>query len=87
MANSLHFVQPAGRAGVVASLADHLRVGGAFVVVEYDADHGNPWVPHPFRFDTWVRVAGTAGLVAPRPLEHVPSRFLGGIYSAVAFRG
>jgi ubiquinone/menaquinone biosynthesis C-methylase UbiE len=86
MANSLHFVAPDRQGGLVDTLARHLRPGGAFVVVEYDADHGNPWVPHPFRYDTWVRMTAAAGLVAPRRLEHVPSRFLGGIYSAVALR-
>jgi SAM-dependent methyltransferase len=86
MANSLHFVAPDRQTGVVAALSSHLRVGGAFVVVEYDADRGNPWVPHPFRYDTWVTMAAGAGLTAPRRLARVPSRFLGGIYSAVAFR-
>jgi SAM-dependent methyltransferase len=86
MANSLHFVAPDRQAGVVATVASHLRAGGAFVVVEYDADHGNPWVPHPFRYDTWAAMAAEAGLSAPRRLGRVPSRFLGGIYSAVAFR-
>src|SRR3977135_4158453 len=42
---------------VVRQLASHLRPGGAFVVVEYDADHGNPWVPNPFTFATWQRMA------------------------------
>ena len=30
--------------------------GGRFVVVEYDADRGNPWVPHPFSY----RIVGAA---------------------------
>jgi SAM-dependent methyltransferase len=87
MANSLHFVTRDRQPAVVRGLASHLRPGGPFVVVEYDADHGNPWVPHPFRFDTWTAIAAAAGLTAPRPLGRVPSRFLDGIYSAVAYRG
>jgi ubiquinone/menaquinone biosynthesis C-methylase UbiE len=87
MANSLHFVAPDRQVGVVAGLAAHLRAGGAFVVVEYDAERGNPWVPHPFRYDTWVAMAAAAGLSEPASLRRVPSRFLGGIYSAVAYRG
>jgi SAM-dependent methyltransferase len=85
-ANSLHFVPRERQAGVVRTLATHLRPGGTFVVVEYDADHGNPWVPYPFRFDSWVSMAARAGLVETRRLGHAPSRFLGGIYSAVARR-
>ena len=47
-ANSLHFVARERQVDVVRQLATHLRPGGAFLVVEYDADRGNPWVPHPF---------------------------------------
>ena len=86
MANSLHFVAPDRQTGVVTSLAAHLKAGGAFVVVEYDADSGNPWVPHPFRFDAWVAMTVAAGLIRPRWLGSVPSRFLGGIYAAAAYR-
>ena len=81
-ANSLHFVPRDRQAGVIGALASHLRPGGTFAVVEYDADRGNPWVPHPFRFATWERLAGEAGLVEARLLGRVPSRFLGAIYSA-----
>ena len=85
-ANSLHFVPRDQQADVVATLAGYLRPGGTFVLVEYDADHGNPWVPHPFRFDGWERLAEAGGLVEARYLGRVASRFLGGIYSAAARR-
>ena len=53
---------------------------GAFVVVEYDADRGNPWVPHPFTCGSWERLAESAGLDRdapdrPRP-EPLPRRDL-----------
>jgi SAM-dependent methyltransferase len=85
-ANSLHFVTPNRQVDVVRALASHLRPGGSFVVVEYDADRGNPWVPHPFGYPTWERMAVAAGLADTRRLHRVPSRFLGGIYSAVSRR-
>jgi SAM-dependent methyltransferase len=85
-ANSLHFVPRDRQADVIRSLAAHLRAGGRFVIVEYDTDHGNPWVPHPFAPGSWVRLAAAAGLIEARRLHRVPSRFLGGIYSAVAQR-
>jgi SAM-dependent methyltransferase len=85
-ANSLHFVEPGLQVDVVRSLASHVRVGGLFVVVEYDADRGNPWVPHPFGFAAWERMAAASGLVDTRRLHRVPSRFLGGIYSAASQR-
>jgi ubiquinone/menaquinone biosynthesis C-methylase UbiE len=85
-ANSLHFVPRDRQGAVIAGLAACLRPGGTFVVVEYDADHGNPWVPNPFRYPAWERLAMASGLSGLRPLGRVPSRFLGGIYSAAARR-
>jgi SAM-dependent methyltransferase len=85
-ANSLHFVRRDRQAGVIRAVAGHLQPGAPFVVVEYDADRGNPWVPHPFSLATWSRLAEEAGLVDTRPLARVPSRFLGAIYSAVSRR-
>jgi SAM-dependent methyltransferase len=86
IANALHFVDRRRQPAVVRSLAAHLRPGGRFVVVEYDADHGNPWVPHPFSSVAWERLAQEAGLIEPRQTGRVPSRFLGAIYAAVAIR-
>jgi SAM-dependent methyltransferase len=86
-ANSLHFVAPERQLEVVAALAGHLHAGGRFVVVEYDAERGNPWVPHPISFERWRGLAEDAGLVRIRLTGRVPSRFHGSIYSAVAERG
>ncbi len=83
-ANSLHFVadQPAVLRAVHAALAP----GGPFVIVEYDTEHGNPYVPHPIAFDRLPSLAAAAGFTPPRLLHRVPSRFLGAIYGAVATR-
>lgn len=85
-ANSLHFVVRERQAPVVAALARHLRSGAPFVLVEYDADRGNPWVPHPFRLAGWRELAATSGLVDTLEIGRVPSRFLGSIYAAVSRR-
>ena len=85
-ANSLHFVARERQVEAIRGLATHLRPGGAFVVVEYDADRGNPWVPNPFSAGSWDALAIAAGLTDPRPIGRVPSRFLGAIYAAVARR-
>jgi hypothetical protein len=86
-ANSLHFVGRKQQLDVVAALAAHVAPGGRFVVVEYDADHGNPWVPHPFSYPSWERLAASAGLTGTRRIGRVPSRFLDGIYSAESRTG
>jgi SAM-dependent methyltransferase len=85
-ANSLHFVARDRQVAVIAALAEHIRPGGRFVVVEYDADRGNPWVPDPFSAASWERLAAAAGLVDTRRIGRVPSRFLGAIYSAESRR-
>ena len=83
MANSLHFARD--QAAVVRRVAGLLRPGGRLILVEYDADRGNPWVPYPLSYRTWEALAGRAGLVGVRRVGRVPSRFLGAIYSSVAF--
>jgi len=82
MANSLHFVDD--KIPVVALVRGYLRSGGRLLVVEYDSDHGNPYVPHPMTFETWRSLAAEAGFVDTRRLASVPSRFLRQIYSALS---
>jgi len=85
-ANSLHYVPRRRQVTTVRSLAGHLRPGAPFIVVEYDADRGNPWVPHPFSMRGWERLAAEAGLEEATEIGRVPSRFLGAIYGAVSRR-
>ena len=85
-ANSIHFVPRARQVAAIRSLAAHLRPGAPFIVVEYDADRGNPWVPHPLSISGWERLAAEAGLEGTTEIGRVPSRFLGGIYGAVSRR-
>jgi ubiquinone/menaquinone biosynthesis C-methylase UbiE len=83
-ANSLHFVTDP--ADVLRRAADQIGPAGRVVVVEYDADRGNPWVPHPFSVKRFAEIAEAAGLANAREIGRVPSRFLGAIYSAMAER-
>jgi SAM-dependent methyltransferase len=83
-ANSLHFVPRDRQVETVRRLAAMLRPGGRFLVVEYDADRGNPWVPHPFSVASWQRMAADAGLQGTVEVGRVPSRFLGAIYAAAS---
>ena len=82
MANSLHFVRD--KRLVLESVHGMLRPGGSLLVVEYGADRGNPWVPHPFSYPSWERLAAEAGFEGTRLLKTIPSRFLGTLYSAVS---
>lgn len=82
MANSLHFVED--KTAVLGLVRGYLKPGGRLLVVEYDSDRGNAWVPHPFTFETWRELASAAGFVETRKLATVPSRFLHRIYSALS---
>ncbi len=81
-ANALHFVRDP--ASVIGRIHESLRPGARILIVEYDSDSGNPWVPHPFSFRTWQQSAADLGLLDTRLIERVPSRFLGAMYAAAS---
>jgi ubiquinone/menaquinone biosynthesis C-methylase UbiE len=82
MANSLHVVRD--KTPVLALVRSMLRPGGKLIVVEYGTDRGNPWVPHPFTYERWERMAAQAGFEKTRLLRTIPSRHTGSMYSAVS---
>jgi SAM-dependent methyltransferase len=84
MANSLHFQRE--KQGVLGLILAYLRPGGRLILVEYDTDQGNHWVPYPLSFTTWQRLATANGFEDTRLLATRPSRFLGRIFSAVSFK-
>ena len=84
MANSLHFIRD--KRAVLARVRGLLRPGGVLLLVEYDTDQGNTWVPYPLSFRSWESLASESGFVGTRMIGSQPSRFLGSIYSAVSQR-
>ena len=84
MANSLHFVRD--KRPVLRAVLAMLKPGGRLIVVEYSTDRGNPWVPHPFSFETWLRLSTDAGLVGTEQIGSVPSRYFGSMYAALSRR-
>jgi ubiquinone/menaquinone biosynthesis C-methylase UbiE len=82
MANSLHFFRD--RIGILRAVRGLLKPGGLLLVVEYNVDRGNPWVPHPLSFETFRDLTLRAGFSEPRLLGKHPSGFLQEFYSAAA---
>lgn len=82
MANSLHFVSD--KRSVLSLVRGYLKPGGRLILVEYDTDRGNPWVPHPLSYSTWEHLSTDAGFTATKLLARRPSRVLGAIYSALS---
>lgn len=82
MANSLHFHRDWQR--VVRHVCGWLRPGGAFVLVEYDTDEGNAWVPYPLSYTTWATIAPQCGLRDTHRIGRKPTRDGRGFYSALS---
>jgi trans-aconitate methyltransferase len=60
MANSLHYVQE--QVACIKQLKTHLRNGaGVFILIEYDTDRANQWVPFPVSFARAQWIFGEAG--------------------------
>ena len=83
MANSLHFFKDKQK--ILRHVGSFLKPNGALLLVEYNVDSGNPWVPYPLTFETYRKLAPRAGFSEPRLLATVPSRFLREFYSALAY--
>lgn len=84
MANSLHFFR--NKAHVLRHVGSFLQPGGRLLLVEYNVDRGNPWVPHPLSFETFRGLAPRAGFEEPRLLGKHPSSFLKEFYAALTFK-
>ena len=84
MANSLHYFK--NKEKILRHVREFLKPNGALLLVEYNVDSGNFWVPHPLTFETFHSLAPRAGFTEPKLLAKVPSRFLNEFYSAVAYR-
>ena len=84
-ANALHFVEPRHKVEVVRLLKSYLEPEGRLVVVEYNTETGNMWVPHPFSYKGWETLAREAGFAHTQLLATAPSRFLNGFYSAMSW--
>lgn len=84
MANALHFFREKGP--VVRLIRNCLRKGGTFILVEYNVDRGNYWVPYPLAYKSWEDLARQCEFQQTRRLATVPSRFLKEIYAAASVR-
>ena len=82
MANALHFQRH--KDGVLQLIHNYLKPGGRLILVEYNVDRGNFWVPYPLSYPTWEKLAAQNGFVGTRLLHTRPSSFLREIYSAVS---
>jgi ubiquinone/menaquinone biosynthesis C-methylase UbiE len=81
MANSLHFVKY--KESFLEELKNLLKPDGRLLIVEYDTDQANPYVPHPLAFGNLEKLLIDRGFEV-KLLAHAPSRYQNRMYSAVA---
>jgi ubiquinone/menaquinone biosynthesis C-methylase UbiE len=83
MANSLHFIR--SKDSTLARVRGYLKPKGRLLMVEYNSDQGNMWVPYPFTYPTWEKLSRASGFEHTELLATYPSRFLREIYSAASW--
>jgi ubiquinone/menaquinone biosynthesis C-methylase UbiE len=81
MANSLHFFKD--KIKVLKHIKTFLKPNGKLIMIEYNVDKGNMWVPYPFSFPTFENMCKESGFESPKLLATHPSSFLNGFYSAI----
>lgn len=80
MANSLHFHSE--KEPIVRAVRDFIKPDGCLILIEYNVDRGNRWVPFPIAFDQWRELAPRCGFASIEKIGAKPSSFLREIYSA-----
>lgn len=82
MANSLHFVRD--QVACIKQLKNHLHSMGVIILVEYDTDKGNEWVPYPVSFARAQTIFGEAGFSKFEKIGERPSIYSrNSIYAAL----
>jgi len=82
MANSLHYVKD--QVAFVQAARRYLKAEHHFLIVEYDSDRANPWVPYPLSYRTLQRVFSAAGYPTIHKLqERAPIHGFDKMYAAL----
>lgn len=82
MANALHYIKE--KESFILKIRDYLKTDGRFLIVEYNVDRANHWVPYPISFKSWEALTTTCGFTETRLLNTMPSRYHKEIYSALS---
>ena len=84
-ANAIHYIPKHDHVALLQRWKEYLQPEGRLIVVEYDTETGNSWVPYPMSYAAFQEVARAAGFTEPVLLGLRPSRWLASIYAALTF--
>ncbi|WP_199750470.1 class I SAM-dependent methyltransferase [Gynurincola endophyticus] len=82
MANSLHYVKD--KQVLLQKLRQHLKPQHHWLIVEYDTQVPNPWVPYPIQFNALKELFLEMNYSEIHYLRHISSRYgHGNIYACI----
>lgn len=73
MANSLHYVKD--QYNFLDKMNHMMKEGGAFLIVEYDTDSANQWVPYPLSFIRLKQLFQELKFTTIEKIAEIPSRY------------
>ncbi len=73
MANALHFVR--NKKSFIEKIVPYFRDAPVFLMVEYDTDLPNPWVPYPLSFITLRKLFTELGFSLIKKINEKKSRY------------
>lgn len=71
LANALHYVQD--QVSFLQQIIYKLKPNGKLVIIEYDMDRKNPWIPYPISFERLKKIVQNVELTEPIELNRKSS--------------
>jgi ubiquinone/menaquinone biosynthesis C-methylase UbiE len=81
MANALHYV--ADQQIFAAHLKTLIKENGSVIIVEYDTDKANPWVPYPINYNKLVQLFQEQGFTSVELIGRQSSVYGAEMYSVI----
>lgn len=73
MANSLHFIK--NKISLLNKLSAYQKQDGCFLIIEYDMDTPNQWVPYPLSYPSLRQLFSESGYASINKIHELPSRY------------
>jgi ubiquinone/menaquinone biosynthesis C-methylase UbiE len=81
MANSLHYVT--SQNNFIKHLKTQVKKEGSIIIVEYDTEKSNPWVPYPVNYNKLKMLFEENGFINIEPIGRQKSVYGAVIYSVI----